>query len=196
MVLKSKKLDYKKASKKLFYKAKAILSRREPVSPRPSQIINGDLLYSLVQLTAQKRAISNEQASYHPFVNFLIKKRQACNADEQKTLIKIVANFESFLLQTEDSEIIKTFYQYFASPQGLILFRCAMLTIRYFSRSIIKLTAHKPHFMLVFFALSQSELLNCKNNTCDQVVQQILTDEELPKMSHSEIRSWIVQLTK
>ena len=197
MVAKFKRDELKKLSKQIITRAKTLITSqpRAPVITKSCQVAKDDMLYSLVQLTAQKRRLSEEQASYHPFINFLIKRSQQCKAEEQRTLAKTVANFETFLMQTNDIEILKIFYQYFASQQGLVLFRCAPLTIRYFSRSVIKLAERKSHFSAVFFALNQPELLAYQQGY-DQLIQQILTDEDLAQMSNEEIRSWIVRLTR
>lgn len=121
------------------------------------QVEEDDVLYPLVQLTAEKKQWDSAHASWHPFINFLVNKRRQLQVEDEKSWLKIVSNFESFLAQLTDEQLIKAFFGYFASKQGLLLFRCTPISVRYFSRMMVKFSAEPERLIKAFEFLSNPE---------------------------------------
>ncbi len=135
-------LDKLKAS---LEQSKTTEATEEP--DKQPQVTEDDLLYPLVQLTAEQKGWDITHASWHPFINFLVNKRRQIEAEDPKSWVKIVANFESFLSQLSDKALSDAFFTYFASKQGLLLFRCQPISIRYFSRMMVKFSANPERLL-------------------------------------------------
>ena len=79
--------------------------------------------FPLTQATATLLDIDLYRASRHPFLNFIngcLKRGE----DKPKVTEKVLTNFTNFLSGSPDPETAHAFFGYFASKQGLFLYRC------------------------------------------------------------------------
>ena len=163
--------------------------------PLTSQVDDTDLLYPLVQLLAAKKSCSLAAASHHPFINFVVTRRARITEEEQRSFVKFISHIENFLSLCEDESQLQAFLGYFASKQGLILFRCPILTLRYFGKMVEKLIPEKTRFLNIFKILSYPVLLTC-DNRYDQIVQQVLSDEKITSLDEDGMNAFVQALLK
>jgi hypothetical protein len=162
--------------------------------PTALQMPEDDTLFPLAQLTAQKRQVSLIYGSWHPLLNFLCTYRYR-NVDEadEKGFLKVIAGIESTLTTLEEADLLAMFFRFFASRQGFILFRCSLLSLRYFARMVPKIAANRARFIAVFTALNEPMLIEA-HGEYDRIIQMVLTDETIARMDQAEMDEWTANL--
>lgn len=179
----------------LFQSKAPATADKKTSAPLESQVDETDLIYPLVALLSTKKSCSIAVASHHPFINFLVKRRERMTEEEQRSFIKFISHLENFLAQCNDNDELNAFFSYFASKQGLILFRCPILTLRYFGKMTERLSSDKNRFLNIFTVLSYPILLTCTDRY-DQIIQQVLSDEKIGGLDENAMNAFVQKLAK
>jgi hypothetical protein len=140
---------------------------------------------ALIQLTERKLDTHTMHAKSHPFINFMNGCWRRADESEQRNVSKAIENFTTYLESLSDKGAIQEFFNFFASRQGLFLYRCSLISVRYFSRMLNKLS-HDPKLIShIFLALNTPKLADC-DDAYDILLQAILTSEDLATLDNQD----------
>lgn len=157
--------------------AKNSLAKRQQHSSTQEIFIDtDDIFYPLANIIAEVRPCPISKAIRHPLINFLRSKQKQIDEDDHGKLEKVASNFSNFLSQEQDTEVTQMFLNYFASPSGLFLFRCSILSTLFFSKFLNKEVNNPELLKKVFTALSDPDLYNRTITEHDKTLNQILSE--------------------